>query len=418
MDAELDIVINLLVALAIGLLIGIERGWSRTQEEGDRVAGIRTFSLIGLLGGVWALLSVHVGEWVLAIAFAAVVAMATASYIVDSRRSGDVGTTTAYTQMLTFALGAWAAFGFHLYALGATVAVVALLGMKPVLHQWLKGIETVEIYAGIKMLIITVVLLPLLPNQGFGPWEAINPRWVWWMVVLISGISFVGYFAIKYAGNRMGTLVTSITGGLASSTAVTLSMAQFARNQNPKTLFMAGVMLASSIMFIRILVEVTIVNPSLLGQLWIPIAVMFTAVLAGGLWLLRSKPDSDKEPYIEVNNPFNIVTALKFGGFLALILFLSTAMKEWFGDEGIYLLSVVSGLMDVDAITLSLSRLAIEDISDDVAIIGIILASITNTLTKGFMFAFFVGFKESLQLIGLMLGAAILGLATMFVVLL
>jgi uncharacterized membrane protein (DUF4010 family) len=417
MDAELDIVINLLVALAIGLLIGIERGWSGTQEEeGDRVAGIRTFSLIGLLGGIWALLSVHVGEWVLAIAFAAVVAMATASYFVDSRRSGDVGTTTAYTQMLTFALGAWAAFGFHLYALGATVAVVALLGMKPVLHQWLKGIETVEIYAGIKMLIITVVLLPLLPNQGFGPWEAINPRWVWWMVVLISGISFVGYFAIKYVGNRMGTLVTSITGGLASSTAVTLSMAQFARNQNPKSLFMAGVMLASSIMFIRILVEVSIVNPSLLGQLWIPIVVMFAAVLAGGLWLLRSNSDSDKEPHIEVNNPFNIVTALKFGGFLALILFLSTAMKEWFGDEGIYLLSVVSGLMDVDAITLSLSRLAIEDISDDVAIFGIILASITNTMTKGFIFAFFVGFKESLQLIGLMLAAVVLGLITVFVV--
>jgi uncharacterized membrane protein (DUF4010 family) len=417
MDAELDIVIILLVALAIGLLIGIERGWSGTQEEeGDRVAGIRTFSLIGLLGGIWALLSVHVGEWVLAIAFAAVVAMATASYFVDSRRSGDVGTTTAYTQMLTFALGAWAAFGFHLYALGATVAVVALLGMKPVLHQWLKGIETVEIYAGIKMLIITVVLLPLLPNQGFGPWEAINPRWVWWMVVLISGISFVGYFAIKYVGNRMGTLVTSITGGLASSTAVTLSMAQFARNQNPKSLFMAGVMLASSIMFIRILVEVSIVNPSLLGQLWIPIVVMFAAVLAGGLWLLRSNSDSDKEPHIEVNNPFNIVTALKFGGFLALILFLSTAMKEWFGDEGIYLLSVVSGLMDVDAITLSLSRLAIEDISDDVAIFGIILASITNTLAKGFIFAFFVGFKESLQLIGLMLAAVVLGLITVFVV--
>jgi uncharacterized membrane protein (DUF4010 family) len=413
MDTDIDIIVHLLTALAIGLLIGIERGWSgKKEEEGDRVAGIRTFSLIGLLGGIWAILSNFVGPWVLGIAFAAVAAMAVASYVVEAKRNQDIGTTTAYTKMLTFSLGAWAAFGYHLLALGATTLVVALLGLKPVLHKWIRGIETKEIYAGIKLLVISLILLPLLPNQGYGPWEAINPRWIWWMVVLISGISFTGYFAIKYVGNRLGTLVTSITGGLASSTAVTLSMANFAKNQVTKSLFMAGVMIASSIMFIRILVEVSIVNPSLLETLWIPIVVMFIAVLTGGLWLLSKKSRDEHDPHIEIENPLKLLTAVKFGLLLGVILFLSVAMKEWFGDEGIYLLSVISGLMDVDAITLSLSRLAIDDISDDVAVLGIILASVTNTMTKGIIFAFIAGFKKSLQLLGLMALAAILGIGT------
>jgi uncharacterized membrane protein (DUF4010 family) len=273
-----------------------------------------------------------------------------------------------------------------------------------------------KLYAGIKLLIISVVLLPLLPNQGYGPWEAINPRWIWWMVVLISGISFVGYFAIKYVGNRLGTLVTSITGGLASSTAVTLSMANFARNQDTKSLFMAGVMIASSIMFIRIMVEVSIVNPLLLQPLWIPVTVMFFAVLSGGLWLLSKKSDDDHDPHIEIENPLKLMTAFKFGLLLAVILFLSIAMKEWFGDEGIYLISIISGLMDVDAITLSLSRLAIDDIDDEVAVLGIILASVTNTLTKGFIFTFLAGFKNSLELLGLMIISAILGIGTALIV--
>ncbi|MEX1063632.1 MAG: MgtC/SapB family protein [Balneolaceae bacterium] len=412
MESELQIVFQLLAALAIGFLVGIERGWSGQKEsESDPVAGIRTFSLIGLLGGVWAMISQTAGEWILAIAFAAVAAMAIVSYLMNTRKSDNIGTTTAYTQMVTFVLGAWAALGYHLYALGTAVLVVALLGMKPVLHRWLRGIETKEIYAGIKLLVISLVLLPLLPDQGYGPWESINPRWIWWMVVLICGISFIGYFSIKHIGNRKGTLVTSITGGLASSTAVTLSMAEFARNQLSKSLFMSGVMFASSIMFIRVMVEVAIVNPMLLSQLWIPLFVMFSAVLSGALWLWKHRSKAE-EPLVEIDNPFNIGTALKFGAFLTLILFLSAGMEEWFGNRGIYILSVISGIMDVNAITLSLSRLAINDISGEVAVFGIILAAVTNTLAKGFIFAFFTDFRESLKLIGLMLLAGLAGLIT------
>jgi uncharacterized membrane protein (DUF4010 family) len=418
MDQDIEIIIQLLSALAIGLLIGIERGWSGRQEmEGVRVAGLRTFSLIGLLGGICAMVAEVFGVWFLAVAFLSVSIMIVAGHILEAKESGDLGTTTAFTMMLTFALAAWAALGFYNIALGASVVVVALLGMKPVLHQWLRNIETEEIYAGIKLLIISVILLPLLPNRGYGPWEALNPYWIWLMVVLISGISFVGYFAIKYIGNRLGTLVTSITGGLASSTAVTLSMAQFAREFPAKKLFMGGVMIASSIMFIRVMVEVAVVNPQLLKPLWLPVSVMFLSVLGGGFLLLKKDAKQGVDPPLEIDNPLKMTMAIKFGLFLAVIMFFSAAMLEWFGEGGIYLLSIVSGLMDVDAITLSLARLALGDLNHDVAVIGIILASASNTIVKGFIFAFFVGLHESRHLIVLLILAVIPGLLAALLVL-
>ncbi|MCC5906180.1 MAG: MgtC/SapB family protein [Balneolaceae bacterium] len=416
---EIEIIIQLLSALAIGLLIGIERGWSgRQEEEGVRVAGLRTFSLIGLLGGVCALVAEALGVWFLAVSFLAVAIMIVAGHILEARESGDLGTTTAFSMMLTFALAAWAAIGYYQIALGASVVAVALLGMKPVLHTWLRNIETEEIYAGIKLLIISVILLPLLPNRGFGPWEAINPYWIWLMVVLICGISFVGYFAIKYVGNRLGTLVTSITGGLASSTAVTISLSHFARQYSVKKLFMGGVMIASSIMFIRVLVEVAVVNPALLELLWIPVAIMFFCVLGGGFWLWQTGSHKEVEPELKLDNPFKITMALKFGFLLAVIMFLAAAMLDWFGESGIYALSIISGLMDVDAITLSLSRLALDELSHNVAVMGIVLASAVNTIIKGFIFAFFVGLKQSLPLIILLIASVIPGLiaALIFVV--
>lgn len=411
MPQEFKIIVQVLAALAVGLLVGIERGWSgRKEDEGDRVAGLRTFSLIGLLGGVSAQLSDITGQWVLGVGFAAVVVMAVASHIVGMRAKDDIGITTEFAMMLTFALGAWASLGFYIYAFATTAIVVALLGIKPVLHRWLRNIQTEEIYAGIKLLVISLVLLPLLPNQGYGPWNALNPYWIWWMVVLISGISFVGYFAIKYAGNRMGTLLTAITGGLASSTAVTLSMAQLARPHVKKTLFMSGVIVAASIMFIRVLIEVAIVNAPLLSHVWLPISVMFVCLLLGGVWLWFGNKENEPDSEIEMNNPFKLSTALQFGALLGLILLLSEGSKQWFGDEGVYILSIVSGLVDVDAITLSLSRMSLGDLSYSVATTGIILSSAVNTVVKGFLFAFFVGFKNSLKLITILVISVIPGL--------
>lgn len=412
MGETYQISLTLFTALAIGLLIGIERGWSdRKEAEGDRIAGIRTFSLIGLLGGIWALLANELNDWILVVAFLAVSILIVVAHVLDVKEDSDVGVTTAFAMMLTFALSAWSVFGYEIQALAVTVVVMALLGYKPFLHKWLQKLKPKELFGTIKLLIISVVLLPLLPDQGYGPWETFNPYWVWWMVVLISGLSFLGYFAIKIAGNELGTLLTAITGGMASSTAVTLSFAQFARQYKIKTIFMGGVMIASSIMFIRVIIEVAIVNSALLAQLWVPIGLMFVSMIAGGLWLWKTRNErKSSDQKINLKNPFQLATALQFGVLLAVILLLSEGMQEWFGDEGVYLLSFASGLMDVDAITLSLSKMATEDLQQEVATMGIVIASATNTLIKGAIFAFYVGVRESLKLILLLTVAVLPGL--------
>jgi uncharacterized membrane protein (DUF4010 family) len=418
MDTSYNLAIKLLAALAIGLLIGIERGWSdREEDEGERVAGIRTFSLIGLLGGVCALISEQTTPWFMVAAFPGVCALIIAGHILEVRADKDMGTTTAFTMMLSFVLSAWAAFGHPIPAMAVTVVVISLLGYKPVLHSWLKTIQPGDFFSGLKLLIISLVLLPLLPNKGYGPWEALNPYWTWWMVVLISGISFLGYVIIQIAGQKKGVLVTAIAGALVSSTAVTISLARFAKQQKTSFVFSAGVLVAAAIMFIRVVIEVFVVYPGLLKALWLPLATMFAGLLCAlaWIWWQRDRNETGDHQPLVLKNPLQLGMALQFGLILAAVLFLSEAMKEWFGSSGIYVLSVVSGLIDVDAIALSLSRSARQDLAMEVAVIGILLACLTNTLVKGVIFAFIAGVRVHFKLPLLMLAAMLPGCAVALV---
>ncbi|MCA1794764.1 MAG: MgtC/SapB family protein [Desulfotignum sp.] len=412
MEPSYNLAIKLFTALAIGLLIGIERGWSdREESEGDRIAGIRTFSLIGLLGGVSALISTQTTHWFIAAVFLGVSALIICAHILEWRANKDVGTTTAFAMMLSFVLAAWAVYGHPIPAIAVTVVVISLLGYKPVLHSWLRNIKPGDFFAGVKLLVISLVLLPLLPNRGYGPWEALNPYWTWWMVVLISAISFLGYIFIQIVGEKKGVLATSIGGGLVSSTAVTFSLARFAREQKNNALFAGGVLLASAIMFIRVVIEVLVVHPELLRALWMPLTTMFAGLILALVWVWRSRgaKKTDGHKPIAVKNPLQLGMALQFGLLLAAVLFLSEAMKEWFGSYGVYALSIISGLIDVDAIALSLSRSAKQDLAAEVAVLGIILACLTNTLVKGVIFAFIAGFKDHFRLPLLMLAAMVPG---------
>jgi len=417
MDTQITIIWDLLTAFGVGLLIGIERGWKgRVKDEGDRIAGIRTFALTGILGGIIGRLSLVMGDWLFAAAFLSLSLVVSVAYFMGARESDDIGFTTSVALLITFSLGVWASYGNHAIVFGTAVFVVALLGYKPEIHRWLDNIKSEEIYAGIKLLVISVIMLPLLPNESYGPYQAINPYWVWWMVVLITGLSFIGFITMTHFGDRIGVLLTSITGGLASSTAVTLSLAHLANRSRVSPLFMAGVLIASAIMFIRVLIEVSIVHIELLSALWIPMLVMFLVMLLGMFWLwlpFRDERDDDKQ-ILEMNNPFQISTALKYGLLLALVLLLAEFMKESFGEEGIYVLSLVSGLMDVDAITLSLAKMAGEEMSHDVATKGIVLASIANTLVKGAIFAFLTQIKTNVKLILVMVATGAAGLITIF----
>jgi uncharacterized membrane protein (DUF4010 family) len=417
-ENEIKILWDLLTALGVGLLLGIERGWKgRIKEEGDRVAGIRTFALTGILGGITGVLSVHIGDWLVAAAFFSFASVLAVAHFVGSRESEDVGSTTSVALLITFSLGIWASFGSHIYVFIVAVIVLALLGFKFEIHKWIKNLETKEIYAGIKFLIISVIMLPLLPNKGYGPFEALNPYWLWWMVVLITGLSFIGYLSITHFGGRIGVLLTALTGAIASSTAVTMSLANMARRTSVNNIYMAGVLIASVVMFIRVLIEVAIVNAELIFMLWPPVLSMFILTLLGIFWFWKSdreKEDKNKPP-LKLKNPFQIRTAIQFALLLAVILVLAEAMKGWLGDEGIYLLSVVSGLMDVDAITLSLSKMAMEELTQQAAVTGIVLATVTNTITKGLMFAFITNVKLSAKLILVMVGSGAAGILTVLI---
>ena len=377
---------RLAVALAIGLLIGLERGWhERERSEGERMAGLRTFGLSGLLGGVWALVAQGQGSLTLGLGFAAFAAVLILAHfqVVRQQDRGDYGITTVVAGLLTFGLGALAISGPMSLAAAAAVVATFLLGLKPVLHTWVRQLTQMELMATLKLLLISVVILPVLPDQGFGPWQVLNPYAIWWLVVLITGISFVGYFAVKIMGPHRGVPLTGLFGGLASSTATTLSFSRLGRNQpNLHRLLAAGVAISSATMFPRVLLETAVVNRALLPELVLPMAAMTAIGFGAAAILWRSAPRGATAGDMQLNNPFEIWPALQFGALLAGIMLLAEAAQVWFGDAGIYLLAGISGITDVDAITLSLSRMARGDLSHEVASGAITLAAMVNTVVK------------------------------------
>ncbi|MCA1762525.1 MAG: MgtC/SapB family protein [Cryomorphaceae bacterium] len=412
MNPDFKIALDLLVPLGIGLLIGTERGWSqREQDEGNRVAGLRTFALTGLFGGISAMIAEALTIWFLPAAFLSLALLVSVAHYLQTKSGRDFGATSEIALFLTFTLAAWSLFDQKIPAFSTAVVVTALLGLKPTLHKWLGFINLEEFYAGIKLLIISAVLLPLLPDQGYGPYKALNPYWIWLMVVLISALSFVGYVAMKALGSKAGAFLTGIIGALASSTAVTISLARLAKKQTKKTVFITSALLAGIVMFIRVLIEVSVVNAALLSELWLPIGSMIAILLAGGVWLYFRAGVPTGNDDIDIDNPLQLGTALKFGLLLAVILLLSEFLSDRFGDEGIVVLALVAGLADVDAITLSLSEMGKGQISERMASLGIVIAAVSNTLVKGGIFTFYVGIKTSFRLILILLIAGAVAIA-------
>jgi uncharacterized membrane protein (DUF4010 family) len=386
---ELDQIVGLATALGIGLLIGIERGWkSRDAEPGSRVAGVRTFALFGLLGGAVGIAAVELGAIVLALGLIALAAPLVVSYFLSFQRTKDLGITSLTAALVVFVLGALAGLGHLEAAAAAAVAVTLLLGLKPELHRWVEGLSEEELRAGLKLLVISVVLLPVLPNRGYGPWEAINPYQLWWMVVLIAAISFVGYFAVKLIGASRGILFTGLFGGLASSTGLTLHFSRTARRERDlDDILAAAVLLACGTAFPRLAVIAALINPQLAKLALIPLAVMAVIVYASAVLFWRRQPGAKADNDAILDNPLELKSALSFGLLLAAIMFLAQGLKSWFGDAGVLALATVSGIADVDAISLSLARMSTEDLGLRVATLGLIIAAAVNTVVKGIMTA-------------------------------
>lgn len=405
----------LATALGLGLLIGIERGWQERQvAEGQRIAGLRSYGLIGLLGGVCGLLAQALSIHLLGFALLGLVVLLTAAYLAGFQRDQDLGITSMLAALLTFTLGALATLGQVVPAVAGAVVTTFLLGYKPQLHGWLETLQQHELRAALKLLLISLVVLPLLPNQGYGPWQVLNPYEIWWMVVLIASISFIGYFAMKLAGERKGILLTSLFAGLASSTALTLHFARLGKTRPDLTPFLAaGILLACGTMFPRMVIVATLINPTLFPLLMMPALVM-GVVTYGSValyWFYRSGQQSTA--IRQIQNPLELGVALRFGVFLAVIVLLTKALQEYFGDAGIYLMAAISGVADVDAINLSLSRLSTADLSRQLAATGIIIASAVNSLVKGALAAFIGGSALGLRAALPLVIAATAGIFTM-----
>ena len=316
-----------------------------------------------------------------ALAFVALTALLIVAHVLSIKKTGDYGITTIVAALIAFALGALAANGLLHIAVAGAIVTAIILSLKTLLHSWLRLIDYDELSAILKLALIWIVILPLMPDQGYGPWQAINPYQIWWMVVLIAGISFAGYMAIKIVGSRKGLLITGFLGGLISSTAATINLSKLAQKKTRIPVICAAILLAETIMFPRMLLEIAVVNRVLLLPALLPIGVMSVVMLAGVAMMWRIKEDSSSDE-LPVTNPFQIKMALQFGLLLALVMFLSRAFQAWLGETGIYLVSLISGVADVDAITLSLASMAGNELEAETAVRGIVIAAIANTLFK------------------------------------
>ena len=377
---------GLAAALAVGLLIGVERGWrDRDLADGGRVAGLRTFALAGVLGGVLAVLPSEFGAWPLLGGIVGLSLLLAVSYREASRASGNLSVTTAVAMLLTFVLGALAARGAVALALAAAVVTAVLLNLKPTLHRWLQLIQHRELTAALQLLVLSVVILPNLPDAGYGPYQALNPYRLWWAVVLIAGLSLAGHLAMRLTGARRGVFWTGVLGGLASSTAATLALARHARRQPALAeAAAAGALAACGVMFLRMLVLVASIQPSLARPLGVPLIATGVTLLLLAVWQWRSGagrsvPAQEVEPVA----PFDLGTALGFGAFLAVMAVLVPAAKQWLGEPGIYALAALSGLADVDATVISVARLqGAGGLSEATTVAAISLTTLANMGTK------------------------------------
>lgn len=383
----MEVFASLALALAVGLIIGIERGFAiRDIPANSHILGVRAFVLIGLMGGVCAELSVVFGGLVFGVALLVLAALLASAHYLETQRDQDLDITPLIAALVTFLLGGLVTQpGMAGVAAAGAVITAGVLNLRGFIRTGLNALTPKEVEAGLWLLLITVVALPVLPDQGYGPWGALNPHRIWWMVVLIASMSFAGYFAVRVAGARRGLMLTGLLAGLVSSTALTMTFSRLARTQSRLAdLLSAGILVACGTMFLRVLVEVSVVHAALLPDLLPALLVMAAIVYGAAAWHWYRQPESGSEVLPETSaNPLQLRTALQFGGLLALIMLAAAGAKEWLGDAGIYLLAAVSGINDVDAITLSVANLARNGLNDVVAANAIALAAAVNTVVKG-----------------------------------
>lgn len=368
------------IALLLGMLVGLQR-----ERSDARLAGIRTFPLVTLLGALCGLLAQSVGGWVVAAGILALAGLIVTGKMIEIRGGAfEPGMTSEVAILLMFAVGAYLVFGYRLVAVAIGGAAAVLLHFKVQMHGAVSRLADDDVKAIMQFVLLALVILPVLPDRTFGPYDVLNPHRIWWMVVLIVGISLGGYIAFKFFGQRAGMLLGGILGGVVSSTATTVSQARRSR-EVPEASGVAAVVItiASAVVYARLLLLVAVVAPGSLAKAAPPLVtlLLFMVLLASALWLWNRKAIFSVPVH---GNPSELKAAMVFGLLYALVLFGVAAAREHFGDRGLFVVAGISGLTDVDAIALSALQLGKTGRVDGAVIWKlIVLASLSNLVFKG-----------------------------------
>lgn len=373
---------NLIVALGVGLLIGLERGWRRRDAaSGTRIAGLRTIGLISLLGGITGQMDTGSGL-IIAAGFLSIALLLRPAFKEAIEETDSVDATTMIAVLAAYALGAAATRGYAPLAAAGGVVTALVLWLREPLHAALEKIEEKELSAFLRLLLISVVVLPVLPDRALGPYGALNPRVIWLMVVVISGLGFLGYIAMKWFGQRRGIILMAVTGGFVSSTAVTLSLSRLSKSGAADgALLSGGAALAWAVMIVRTLLIIAVVAPSLLPLIAAPFGVMLaTAIVAATLGLARSGTTAQVD--LNIANPLELKPALVFASLLTAAFVLLRFASEELGRSWVYAVAGITGAADIDAITLSLSGSLEAGLSLPTAALALTIAALSNTVLK------------------------------------
>ncbi len=384
LPAELATLPHYVVALAIGLLMGLER-----ERNPAAKAGLRTFALTALLGVLTAHLATALGElWLIAVGLFLVGAMMIAAYLHSPQQSdGDPGTTTVTALMLCYGLGVLIWHGESQLAVMLGIVATMLLYFKPELRGLSERISRRDLLSVLQFAVLSLIILPLVPNRNYGPYGALNPYQIWWMVVLIAGVGLAGYVALRLVGRQRGAVVLGLLGGLVASTATTLAFSRHARaNSAMMPVAVTVIVLANLVVLVRLGVLAAVVAPAVLPQL---LPVLIGGLAIGGLgaaYGVRKLRPQGGIPELAMENPTELRQALGFGLMYAGILLAAAWLSEWLGTGGLYGVALVSGLTDVNAITLSSLRLHnLGTLSVDVVVNVVTLAVLANLVFKSIL---------------------------------
>ncbi len=374
------------LALAIGAVVGVERHWrERDEGAGKRTAGIRTFMIAGMLGGLSGLIEQALAAplaryGLVVIAMFAIFSAIFALYQYrESNSEGNYSVTTVVTAMSTFALGALAVLGNVQLAAAGAVALVAVLASREILHRFVRALSWNELRSAIVFLAMAVIVLPILPNAPLGPFGGISPSGTWLLVVLLAGVSFLGYMAVRAFGRVRGELVAGAVNGLVSSTAIAVENARLSVTGQSAALLAAGASAANATSYLKVLLYTAILAPPIAGRLGVSLVV--ACLVMAGFSLLFTQNDTAKHTGSRTQNPFELLSVLKTALLLVAVGFLARAAASWFGDSGLLVVSTLSGLADIDAITVTIAGMR-DTIGVEFAATALGAAVIANTVAK------------------------------------